>query len=321
MTRFVSHLAAEFDEFLAFKRTLGSPYVRAEFTLRSFDRFVLSYSRRHHPFRLDDAILGWLASKRKDRKPVTVTVDLGAVRQFCLHRRRRDPAAFVPGRVWAPQSTKSEFLPFVFTSAQVRELLQRATALDGSKLRGVVFRTLLLVLYCTGLRFGEALRLRMKDVDASGGLLFIAESKGRSRWVPFDRSLGRELARYIAARRAVAAGAPDDPFFIDPAGGPLRTKTASDTVRALLRAAGLKPPVGRVGPRPYDFRHTFAVHRLTRWYRAGVDINARLPWLSAYMGHNDILGTETYLTATPELLAIASLRFERHLARRKREKP
>ena len=72
MTRFVSHLAAELDAFLAFKRALGSPYVRAEFTLRSFDRFVLSYSHRHHPFRLDDAILGWLASKRKDRKPVTV---------------------------------------------------------------------------------------------------------------------------------------------------------------------------------------------------------------------------------------------------------
>ena len=94
-------------------------------------------------------------------------------------------------------------------------------------------------------------------------------------------------------------------------------KTASETVRRLLRAAGLKPPFGRVGPRPYDFRHTYAVHRLTRWYREGVDVNSRLPWLSAYMGHDDILGTESYLTATPELLAIASGRFEQHLARRR----
>ena len=130
MSSFVSHLAAELDAFLAFKRTMGRPYVRAEFTLRSFDRFVLSYARRRRPFRLDGAIPAWLASQRKDRKPVTVTVDLGAVRQFCLHRRRRDPAAFVPGRSWAPQSTKSEFLPFVFTDAQVRDLLRRATSLD-----------------------------------------------------------------------------------------------------------------------------------------------------------------------------------------------
>lgn len=317
MSRFVSQLAPELDAFLAFKRTMGHPYVRAEFTLRSFDRFVLSHARRHRPFRLDEAILAWLASQSKDRKPVTVTVDLGAVRQFCLYRRRLDPGAFVPGRAWAPQSTKSEFLPFVFTDGQVRELLRRATSLDRPRFRGTVFRALLLVLYCTGVRFGEALRLRVKDVDTDRGLLFIVESKGRSRWVPFERSLGRELKHYLAARRALATARPDDPFFIDGKRRPLRCKAASEVVRALLRAAGLKPPVGRVGPRPYDFRHTFAVHRLTRWYRAGVDINARLPWLSAYMGHNDILGTESYLTATPELLAIASHRFERHLERRR----
>lgn len=320
MSLFVSHLAVELDAFLAFKRAMGSPYVRAEFTLRSFDRFVLDYARRHRPFRLDEAVLAWLASKSKDRKPVSVTVDLGAVRQFCLHRRRRDPAAFVPGRVWAPQSTKSEFLPFVFTDAQVRDLLKRATSLDAPPFRGVVFRALLLALYCTGLRPGEALRLRMKDVDTNRGLLFITESKGRSRWVPFERSLGRELARYTVARRAISGDGPDAPFLIDPRGGPLRSNTASSTVRALLVDAGLKPAVGRVGPRPYDLRHTFAVHRLTRWYRAGVDINGRLPWLSAYMGHNDILGTESYLTATPELLAIASKRFGRHLARRSADK-
>jgi integrase len=315
MTRFASHLAAEFEEFLAFKRSRGHPYVRAEFTLRSFDRFVVNYARRRRPFRLDEALFAWLASRSKDRKPVTVTVDLGALRQFCLYRRRRDPAAFVPGRVWAPQSTESEFLPFIFTENQVQELLRRATSLDRPPFRGQVFRALLLILYCTGVRFGEALRLRMKDVDINAGLLFIAESKGRSRWVPFNRSLQRELQRYAVARRVFAAGRPDEPFFINNNGRPLRMPVASYTVRELLRAAGLKPPVGRVGPRPYDFRHTYAVHRLTRWYRAGVDVGAQLPLLSAFMGHNDLLGTECYLTATPELLTIASNRFRRYLAK------
>jgi integrase len=78
--------------------------------------------------------------------------------------------------------------------------------------------------------------------------------------------------------------------------------------------AGLKPAGGRSGPRPYDLRHTFAVHRLQRWYRAGIDIHARLAWLSAYMGHDDILGTETYLTATPELLAVAARRLQRRFS-------
>jgi integrase/recombinase XerD len=58
-------------------------------------------------------------------------------------------------------------------------------------------------------------------------------------------------------------------------------------------------------------RHAFAVQRLTRWYRQGVDLHARLPWLSAYMGHVDIVGTETYLNATPELLELAAHRLQR----------
>jgi len=103
----------------------------------------------------------------------------------------------------------------------------------------------------------------------------------------------------------------EDPsaLFIGRNGRPISLKGASNVVRRLLRRLGIKPATGRVGPRPYDLRHAFAVHRLTAWYHEGVDIHARLPWLSAYMGHVDVLGTETYLHATPELLQLASDRF------------
>jgi integrase/recombinase XerD len=51
-------------------------------------------------------------------------------------------------------------------------------------------------------------------------------------------------------------------------------------------------------------------------YRRGVDLQARLPWLSAYMGHDSLLGTEVYLTATPELLQLASKRFASRFRKR-----
>src|SRR5262249_30415672 len=160
------------------------------------------------------------------------------------HRRRRDPAAFVPGRAWAPQSTQSDFLPFVFTQAQVRDILSRVEDVDRPSLRAVVLRSLLLVLYCTGLRLGETVRLRIRDVDMRRRVMFIADSKGRARWVAFDRSLARELARYKAVARAAAD--PDDPFFIGHQSRRLRVRTISETITALLRATGLKPPSGRV---------------------------------------------------------------------------
>jgi integrase len=176
---------------------------------------------------------------------------------------------------------------------------------------------LLLILYCTGLRFGEALRLRMRDVDVDKAVLFIKTSKGRSRWVPFHPSLKHEMEQYLVARRRFASARRDDCFFVGVNGKHLPVGTASETVRRLLRKAGLKPAVGRVGPRPYDLRHTFAVHRVERWYRAGVDVQRRLPWISAYMGHDDILGTETYLTASSELLNVAATRMKRRLGQRR----
>jgi len=87
--------------------------------------------------------------------------------------------------------------------------------------------------------------------------------------------------------------------------------TASGTLRALFQLAGMKPAKGRIGPRPYDLRHAFAVQRLSIWCQQGADPHTRLPWLSAYMGHVDIMGTETYLNATPELLNLAASRLRR----------
>ena len=169
----------------------------------------------------------------------------------------------------------------------------------------------MLILYCTGLRFGEALRLRIRDVDTRAGVLFVETFKGRARWVPFHRTLSRELDRYLAERVNYAPAGSETRFFVGANQRVLPVSTAHGTIYGLFAKAGLKPEKGRVGPRPYDLRHAFAVQRLTRWYRQGVDLHARLPWLSAYMGHVDIVGTETYLNATPELLELAAHRLHR----------
>jgi integrase/recombinase XerD len=177
--------------------------------------------------------------------------------------------------------------------------------------RASLYRALLLILYCTGIRFGEALRLRMRDVDTRTGVLFVATFKGRARWVPFHGTLSRELGRYLAKRVKYAPSGLDTRFFVGTNQRLLPVSTAHGTIYGLFAKAGLKPEKGRVGPRPYDLRHAFAVQRLTRWYRQGADLHARLPWLSAYMGHVDIVGTEAYLNATPELLQLAAHRLHR----------
>jgi integrase len=308
-------LDREIDRFLEFKRTLGHPYARGAFMLQSLRRYAETHARPRGRIHLEPVMRSWLA-RASGRKPVTITVELGVLRQFCLFRRRSDPCAVVPERDWAPQSAVSEFLPYIFSKDDIRLLLRSAAAWQSDPFRATTLRTLLVVLYCTGLRPGEAVRLNDEDIDFSQQCFHVRESKGKTRWVPFHDSLATILREYLQEREHVAQPNTGS-FFMQSDGRGLSVDAAWRWMARLFRRCGFKPDSGREGPRPYDIRHTYAVHRLTEWYRAGIDIHARLPWLSAYMGHDDILGTEVYLTATPELLALASRRFVRRLHGRK----
>jgi len=308
-TIFGGPVAGELHRFLQFKRSLGYAYVRAEFTLREFDRFLIEYADRNRGWQLDRAAIAWLSSK-PGRKPISVSSDAAVVRQFFAYLRRF-PNRVTAEPLWPQLPTECSFVPHFLSEQDILKLLDLCATLKRPPFRAILYRALLLMLYCTGLRFGEALRLRVRDVDIPAAVLFVEPFKGRARWVPFHRSLSRQLQKYFVARVEYAPSGPDTPFFISANKRNLSANTASTTIRDLFKLAGLKPAKGRFGPRPYDFRHAFAVHRLSRWYRQGADLHARLPWLSAYMGHVDILGTETYLNATPELLNLAGNRLRR----------
>lgn len=312
----LANLSQQIEDFLVFKRALGYRYRRSEATLRSFERHVRRRHAPRAPIDLATTIRSWLL-RSPHRRPVTLACDLGVLRQFCLYRRRHDAAGFVPPIAWAP-CTESRYQPYVLTRKDIRALLRAASTHRGRNVWSGMLRMLLLTAYCTGLRFGEAVRLQLADLDLDQDLLSIRESKGRSRLVPFQPDLANEFRRYLPQRARVLRDAGvargPDALFVGRNGRAISVKSASDVVRRLLRRLGLKSAHGRSGPRPYDLRHAFAVHRLTAWYADGIDIHARLPWLSAYMGHVNVLGTEVYLHATPQLLRLASERFAARLS-------
>ena len=307
-------LVKEAQEFLRFKRALGIPYQRGEFVLNSFVRFVAQQWGDDGEVELQDVISRWCA-RVAGRKAVTLANEFGVVRQLCLFRRRYDSTSYVPEHALAPVK-ESTFLPYIFSHDDVRRILALASSHQGRFIWATMLRTLILVLYCTGMRLGEAVRLCMADVDLDRGILKIQHSKGRSRIVAIRPDLVAELRRYGAERQSLldTRRRPDpEVFFLRLDASPLNILSASQAIRRMLRQLGLKPPGGRVGARPYEFRHAFAVHRLTAWAEEGVDIHAKLPLLSAYLGHQNIIGTEVYLKATPQLLELASERFEQHL--------
>ena len=198
----LNELTRDVLEFLKFKRTMGYSYRRGEFTLASLERFAKTCiphgARGRAKISLEDTARAWL-SRTENRKGNTVALELTVVRQLCLHRRRRDPHGFVPEQAWAPK-TELPFLPYIFSRQEVHRLLLAADHYRHRNVDPVLMRTLLLILYCTGLRFGEAVRLRLPDVNLGDRVFFIRESKGRSRWVAFGDDLAREIKRWLTER-------------------------------------------------------------------------------------------------------------------------
>jgi site-specific recombinase XerD len=292
---------------------MGITYQRGEHVLDSFLRFVVQ-RWGNGKMELDDVVRQWCA-RRAGCKAVTVANEFGVVRQLCLYRRRYDPSGYVPEHALAPIK-ESIFQPYIFSHDEVRQVLALASRHHGHFIWAGMLRPLILVLYCTGLRLGEAARLHTTDVNLDRGTLMIRCSKGRSRLVVIRSDLVAELRSYVAQRQRLVRdlGRPDpEAFFLRRDASGLTVRSASEAIRRLLRQLGLKPATGRAGARPYEFRHAFAVHRLTAWANEGVDIHTKLPLLSAYLGHLNIIGTEVYLKATPHLLELASTRFAQHL--------
>jgi len=150
------------------------------------------------------------------------------------------------------------------------------------------------------------LQLHVADVDLNQGILTVRQGKfGKDRLVPPALPLVVRLQKYAAHFRV----RPSDAFFFpSEQGGPWSIRTVYRLFRQLLLECGI-PHAGRgKGPRVHDVRHTFAVHTLLRWYREGADLDAKLPVLATYLGHQSLSGTQRYLHLTAELFPEIAVR-------------
>jgi integrase len=183
-----------------------------------------------------------------------------------------------------------------------------------SPLRAATYETLFGLLATTGMRVGEVIRLDRSDIDWANAVVLVRQSKfGKSRHVALTPSALDALSAY-AARRAQFRPLPgNSSFFVSLTGKRLIYVSVHDVFRELCAKAGIGAGA-TTRPRIHDLRHSFAVAVLLDWYRDGEDVAARLPWLSTYLGHHDPRSTYWYLSAAPELLALAAGRLDAVLA-------
>ncbi len=179
------------------------------------------------------------------------------------------------------RKTAPSFVPYIYSKSDLRALIQAIPhrRVDCA-MSGATFRTLLLFLYGTGLRLGEALRLRLIDVDLTLGLVTVRDTKFyKTRLVP----LGPDVQKLICQHIRQPKRQQDDHLrvFQTKRGDPLTNSIAYRSFNRVRRVAGLgRTDRSSCQPRLHDLRHTFAVHRVTKWYKEKKDLQRLLPALS-----------------------------------------
>ena len=294
------------QEYLAFRRKIGFTLESSGRMLRSFARYA---DRLGHRGSVTTALAIQWATLPGKRTPSTVAQKVEAVRQFARYRLQFDPHTEVP-----PYGLGSPYrrrTPHIYSGAEVASLLRQAGRLGPpGGLQSQTYVTLFSLLISTGMRVGEAARLTRADVDLERGVIAINKTKFRkSRLVPVHISTTRALCAYAKIRDRYLGANESTAFFINDRGR-LTAAAVRRTFAALRRELGWEKTSNKALPRAYDFRHTFTVNRLLRWYREGANIDENISTLSTYLGHVNVTDTYWYITATPELLALSSSRFE-----------
>lgn len=220
------------------------------------------------------------------------------------------PAGMFPGH-------RRRATPYLYSPADISALITAAGALP-SPLRAAVYQTLIGLLAVTGMRISEAIGLDDGDIEPGAGILTVRQAKfGKSRQIPLHPTAASALQRYLRLRKHLHPARRTPAVFISTAGTRLMYCSIHQTWKQLTSQAGLRPRSASCRPRIHDLRHSFAVATILDSYRASGDTQARLALLATYLGHADPRHTYWYLSAAPELLALAGQRLEDHL----REQP
>lgn len=303
----MSRLDPALADYLALRRALGFRLVRAGKLLAQFTAHLDAIGAERVTV---EAALAWATlpahgGRRWHAMRLTV------VRGFAAHLHALDPVHEpIPAGLLPDEGRRAT--PYLYADAEVAALMA-ATAVLRTPHRTATYATLIGLLAVTGMRVGEAIGLDVADLDADEGTLTIRRGKfGKSRLVPLHPTTVAALRRYLARTDRPTPASPTAPLLVSGAGTRLLYCGVHATFLRLVRRAGLTPRSATCRPRPHDLRHAFAVRALLDAYRADLDVAARLPVLSTYLGHVDPAATYWYLSAAPELLGLAAQRLERH---------
>lgn len=304
----MSRLHAAVEDYLTLRRGLG---YAAKGTRPLLAGFVAFLDHNGAEVVSTDLAVAW-ATAPEGVDPIWWRQRLGTVREFARYLATIDPRTEIPAADLLP-AHYNRLTPYLYSEAEIAALMAAGESLS-PPLRAATYTTLIGLLTVTGLRLGEAIALDCGDVKTDTSTLIVGHGKnGSSREIPLHHTTLNALAAYRRnVERAIAAPASPS-LLVSIRGTRLCPSAVHPTFRAMVQRAGLQPRGARCRPRLHDARHSFAVRTLIHWYEDGADVDAKLPLLSAFLGHANPASTYWYLQAAPELFSRVGQRLEQLL--------
>ncbi|UOF91052.1 tyrosine-type recombinase/integrase [Fodinisporobacter ferrooxydans] len=298
--RYKSSLSVPIEGYIAEKQALGYAFKKGTALLKNFD----SYAHSHN---LTEAVLSkqlvmeWTARKPNESLS-TQCGRISLLRGLAEYMNRVGYSAYVYPKAMNTVN-RYTYIPYIFSNNEVKRIFEGCDQFPPNNCtpnRHLVLPLLLRMLYGCGLRISEAVQLTIQDVDLKNGSLYIRNTKfNKERILPMSESLKERCREYCKTADIGKLGNPY--FFPSPYRGHYSEATLYKLFRDVLRKASISHLGRGKGPRIHDFRHTFAVNCLKKWVVDGRDLNNCLPYLSAYLGHEDIRGSQRYLRLTADL--------------------
>lgn len=246
-----------------------------------------------------------------------------ALKGFFQYAKARGYIREIPLQEELPKHI-SDFTPYIYSKQEIKSLLETALSCRRPKsfTSGITIRMMLLITYSLGLRKMETVTIRLRDIDLNESVVIIASGKFyKTRIVPFNLQIKKEIENYLLWRKELGLSQDTESYlFLNNRNKPVSGNVFYDSFERIRAESGIRRNDGAYcQPRLHDLRHTFAVNRLTLWYKENQNVQTLLPALSTYMGHVQLSHTSVYLTMTDDLLQEANSRFENYIMKNNHE--
>jgi integrase len=306
----MSALSVHVGDYLRLRRALGYKLERHG---RLLPQFVAYLEAVEATTVTSELAIAWARLPERTR-PNNWAARLAVARGFARYLQTIDPATEVPPPGVFP-ARRHRPTPYLWSQEEICGLLEASRGLR-PPLRAATHEALFGLLATTGMRLGEAVGLERDDLDPGVGLITIRQAKfDRCRLVPLHPTTTEALSRYAATRDQLCPRPRSTAFFLSGAATRLERSAVDKTLRTITTSMGIR--TATIHPRAHDLRHSLAVATLVRWTRAGVNVDEHMAVLSTYLGHIAPADTYWYLSASPELMALAAERLDAHFGTRR----